>query len=117
MRKDSVPASRYVVINPFTVLARLTSGMESLSIPKLIPEAARQSGYRPRAARSSSYSSPTPIGSVRHVMADWKSAIVEQSKGRRKNKTEQAFDELAQDLEEGWIEMRDTTRHGRTERW
>ena len=117
MRKDSVPASRYVATNPFTILSRLTNGMQSLSIPTLIPEAARKTGYRPRTKGRASPSSIGSISSVKDAVASWKTALVEKSRGRRKSKLDEGLDELAQDLEEGWAEMRDATRQGRKERW
>lgn len=120
MRRDSVPASRYVVTNPFTILARLTNGMESLTLPHLVPKGARPlTSTRRRSKSSKSFfpSSPTPIGLVKHPMADWKAAIISAGRGRKKNKVERGFDELAEDMEEGWMEMKKVAGRESKERW
>lgn len=120
MRRDSVPASRYVVTNPFTILTRLTNGMESLTLPNLVPKGARPPPSTRRRFKSSDNSfpsSPTPIGSVKHPMADWKAAIVAAGRGRKKNKLERGFDGLAEDMEEGWIEMKQVVGRESKERW
>lgn len=115
MRKDSVPASRWVATNPFSVLARMLDGMQSLALPALISKGARPPSTTRRSSKSTRIvSNPTPIGSISHPMADWKAAIVAESKGRRKHKI---FDEIAEDLEEGWHEMRYATRRESKERW
>ncbi|BGP36902.1 hypothetical protein JCM10449v2_000804 [Rhodotorula kratochvilovae] len=141
LTKDTVHASRWVVENPFTILARLVDDLKALKIPQLVKPDSTPSTFVPppsppplyHFAPSPSSSSrrtfdtsplpdnPTPAGSSSHPLPAWKAAILadvaRQKASGKESWTHRLFDELAVDGKEGVREIRVATERGHRERW
>ncbi|GAA6010310.1 hypothetical protein JCM10207_005168 [Rhodosporidiobolus poonsookiae] len=141
LTKDTVHASRWVVSNPFSILLRLTDDLRTLKIPQVVKTNSTPSTFRPptspplySASPSTSLSpgpsplipsNPTPLGSSpSKPIPNWKAAILRdaaqreraQHNGGRKT-SRKVYDEVAQDLAEGYREIKVATERGHRERW
>ncbi|BGO93097.1 hypothetical protein NBRC10512_003282 [Rhodotorula toruloides] len=140
LTKDTVHASRWVVTNPFTILSRLTDNLKTLKIPQLLaadesPSTFVASHTPPPTYPVSSFPSspsfppspfpnnPTPAGSPSRTrpMPNWKRAILASPAAKasltRRPWSRRLYDEVAQDMDEGWREVRVSTGRGHKERW
>ncbi|BGP21870.1 proteophosphoglycan ppg4 [Rhodotorula toruloides] len=144
LTKDTVHASRWVVTNPFTILARLTDNLKTFKVPQLLsvgespstfissptpppmhPVPSPAHPFLPPSLFSSPRplpNSPTPAGSSRtRPLPDWKRAILTSPAAKasltRRRWSRRLYDEVAQDMDEGWREVRISTERGHKERW
>lgn len=109
MRKDSVPASRYVVQNPFTILARMTDGMESLSIPKLIHDSKTE-----LPSGQATFDNP-PSAATPSRLSFIKPRQRAASRWHRTSRHE--LDHVTHAIEEGWHHLRIEMGRESGERW
>ncbi|GAA5835999.1 hypothetical protein JCM3766R1_005124 [Sporobolomyces carnicolor] len=134
-KKDVVHASRWVVTNPFTILAKLLDNTKSLRIPQMVASEQTPSTFlaRPISTRSGSFrtkqqtarspqestpfliENPTPAGSRRHRLADWKARILRDAGPATPNRLHRALDTFSDNLEGGY-KVRDHGR-ARSEKW
>ncbi|KAI5475201.1 hypothetical protein MNV49_001825 [Pseudohyphozyma bogoriensis] len=116
--------SRYVVLNPFTILMRITAGMQSLSTPMLLKPGDKQYVPNPTRAPKSSPKkkkrepfpdNPTPLGTRPHYRPySWK---MFGYKKKPKNDLEKGFDEIGADVDQGVRDIKAFARYGTRERW
>ncbi|GAA5862909.1 hypothetical protein JCM1840_002323 [Sporobolomyces johnsonii] len=131
LTKDAVHASRYLVTNPFTILARnLTDNLRALQIPQMVAASQTPSTLVPPPRPSSRTpkdpfsscpaplpSNPTPAGSDPNKrLPRWKADILRQ-KPAKKTWVERGFDEIDGDVREGAREIRLASSRGHRERW
>ncbi|GAA6053496.1 hypothetical protein JCM3770_000295 [Rhodotorula araucariae] len=142
LTKDTVHASRWVVENPFTILARLADDLKTLKVPQLVKTESTPATYvrppappplyhfapfspssqpEPRPTAPLASANPTPSGSSYHPVSAWKHAILADAarrKGAEKDSSTHRFvDEVDSAGAEGVKEVRVATERGRRERW
>ncbi|KAK4332537.1 Proteophosphoglycan ppg4, partial [Rhodotorula toruloides] len=146
LTKDTVHASRWVVTNPFTILARLTDDLKTFKVPQLLSAGESPSTFAAShtpppmyPVSSSSHlanpspalaflpspfpNSPNPAGTSSRTrpMPTWKQAILASPAAKasltRRPWSRRLYDEVARDMDEGWREVRVSTGRGHKERW
>lgn len=115
--RHTIPASRYVVANCFTILARMMGGMQSLEVPSLVKNK-RDSEPPPYESRAAGLSSPrdSKVAEPGRI-ARWKDNLVAAQRRKDENVLKRELDQIAHDMEQGWHHLRTTKTREQSERW